>query len=363
MNILIAAGQAHIGGGNSYIEHISQHLTKNQYQAKVVSNHFKLMHYVELFIRRYQLVIINVYSPDYIWLCLFVFLIRVPSIFIVHGLWFLESQSINPQQSRFRQVFYLITQNIMVLLATRVVGVCEYQVNLIRKYFAGVGNKITIINGAADHSIFHPRSTSASLAKIRAKLCLPQKKKILLSITRIERRKGIDLLIKAMPKILNDHPDTLLLIVFPSGHFNQNEHLLELFELVQQLKIGRSVHFITGLHGPVLTQYYQAADLFVLSSKELENFSIAMMESLSCGCPLVCFKSGGSPEVISKVGNRFIVPKITANALAYSISSYLKLPNSVKQRYRVKAAQIGHHYSWEKSGQSLSQLIDQVVSG
>ena len=65
---------------------------------------------------------------------------------------------------------------------------------------------------------------------------------------------------------------------------------------------------MTGLQRKVLP-YYQSADLFTLVSKNVETFSIAALEAMSCGLPLILTNIGGAEEMVNPGVNGFLTGK------------------------------------------------------
>lgn len=75
---------------------------------------------------------------------------------------------------------------------------------------------------------------------------------------------------------------------------------------------------------------YRKADLFVIPSLE-ENLPNTVMESLSCGVPVVGFASGGIPEMIRHMYNGYLAPVGDAQALATGIHTLLSEPHRLAQ--------------------------------
>jgi glycosyltransferase involved in cell wall biosynthesis len=68
---------------------------------------------------------------------------------------------------------------------------------------------------------------------------------------------------------------------------------------------------------------YNAADLFVLPSLE-DNLPNTVMESLSCGVPVVAFDTGGIPEMVQHGYNGFLAAQRSANELMEGISKIFR---------------------------------------
>ncbi len=74
---------------------------------------------------------------------------------------------------------------------------------------------------------------------------------------------------------------------------------------VGELKMERDVVFL-GKHASV-EELLGLADLFLLTS-DSESFGLAALEAISCGVPVVGYRAGGLPEVISHGENGLLVP-------------------------------------------------------
>jgi len=131
---------------------------------------------------------------------------------------------------------------------------------------------------------------------------------------RIVIQKGIQYLIEAMPKILEAHPKTKLLIV-GTGSFE-----IYLRMLVRKLHLKKNVEFAGFIPEKDLPDMYSSADVFVAPSL-IEPFGMVILESMSCGTPVVTCNIGGIPEVIGDCG--LLVKSKDSTSLANSINLLL----------------------------------------
>jgi glycosyltransferase involved in cell wall biosynthesis len=74
----------------------------------------------------------------------------------------------------------------------------------------------------------------------------------------------------------------------------------------------------------VLAEIYSAADLFIIPSID-DNLPNTVIESLMCGTPVVGFRTGGIPDVISDGENGYICQSISPQALARHNKAYYKI--------------------------------------
>jgi glycosyltransferase involved in cell wall biosynthesis len=119
----------------------------------------------------------------------------------------------------------------------------------------------------------------------------------ILTIARLSREKGIDVLVRAWTYARAKEEAARLEIV-GSGPLES-----ELKKLCKSLNIAESVHFVGMVHNP--SDYLKQADLFVLPSRS-EGMSNALLEAMSYGIPCIATNVGGNPEVFGMDENRTI---------------------------------------------------------
>lgn len=130
----------------------------------------------------------------------------------------------------------------------------------------------------------------------------------LVSVGRLNRQKGYDLLLAAMHGAVNEAPGLRLTLV------GDGEERGELEALVRRLGLGDSVAFAGHRENPYPFMAY--ADLFVSSSR-FEGSPNAVLEALACGTPVLAFDCpGGTGEIIGEGLNGWLVPAEDTEAMA-----------------------------------------------
>jgi glycosyltransferase involved in cell wall biosynthesis len=143
---------------------------------------------------------------------------------------------------------------------------------------------------------------------------LPEKQRCLsdplrlVTVCELTPRKGVDLLLNAMPAVWERRPEAELHIV---GH---GESTADLQLLAAKLDPGMTRVFF---HGAVPHPYDQLAnyDLFVLASRS-DNLPVAILEAMLAGLPIVATAVGGVPDLISAAGCGRVLPPESSAALA-----------------------------------------------
>lgn len=115
----------------------------------------------------------------------------------------------------------------------------------------------------------------------------------LLCVANLYYEKGIDLLVRALPK-LKSRPYHLHII---SAHQDSKEKR-GVLEIIQEHKLQDRITFHPQQSQKDLVLYLQAADLLISPSRK-EGFGLVVAEAISCGTPVLATKSGGPEEIIT----------------------------------------------------------------
>ncbi len=149
-----------------------------------------------------------------------------------------------------------------------------------------------------------------------------QGKKILLFLSRIHEKKGLDLLIDSFSQVCGQDPNLALVIAGPG----EDSMVSELKKRADNLGISNSVFWLGMLQGDLKWGAFSAAQIFCLPSHQ-ENFGIVVAEALSTGTPvLISNKVNIWKEVFhDKAG---FIDDDTVEGTIRSIKDWLSMTNS-----------------------------------
>jgi glycosyltransferase involved in cell wall biosynthesis len=150
------------------------------------------------------------------------------------------------------------------------------------------GHKVTVIQNGVSLDKFY----SVDKNDARKKLSIPNHSKIILSVGSLIPRKGFDLLIEAMPKLIRQVDDICLYII---GEGPLRRYLQQ---KITDLKLEPYIKFVGEIPNHELRIWYSAADVFCLASSR-EGWPNVIMESLACGTPVVATNVWGTPEILT----------------------------------------------------------------
>ena len=174
--------------------------------------------------------------------------------------------------------------------------------------------KTTIIYNGIDFDRYRgPFSRS-----LRAKLGLAEGARLVGSLGNLHPAKGYDLLLAAVPGILRRAPDVHFVI---AGALKE-PIASELRQAAEALGVGRHVHFLGFIDDSAA--FLGELDLFLLSSTS-EGFSIATLEAMASGLPVVVTRCGG-PEEIVRDGVTGLAVDVTAAGIESGVAHLLESP-------------------------------------
>ncbi|MHB8085429.1 MAG: glycosyltransferase family 4 protein, partial [Dehalococcoidia bacterium] len=191
----------------------------------------------------------------------------------------------------------------------------------------------------------------------REKLSLSQDDLIVLFVGHLINYKSPNLLIEALPLIIENKSETRLVIV------GEGPMLLDLVKLADHLKISDRVSFPGRVSDNLKKMYYKAADIFVLPSTGIsESFGNVILEAAVAGLPIIAssletfraFIEDGHNGIITKAGD--------INSLANAINLLISQP-ALRQTLGENAQNRAKAYARQPLAKKLEELYRRVLKG
>lgn len=343
--------ESHVGGGSRSVELFKKNL-KIKY---IFENQISLKDYLKLFKKKRTnklTTISSYYYPQFFQLLAnsFLFFWLGNHLTIAHGLWHLELKMRDKKPGVMNIIYNYCSQWFLFLMSHKILIFSQYEQRLIEKCFSIFAHKTQMIP-----AYVKPLHSPVSKKNSRNLLKISQNKKILLIVSRLEKRKGIKIALNALALIKNK--DLLLYIVYPENKYSSIEHHLSLQKQVKSLKLDKQVKFISGVNFDKVFLYYFAADLFIMSSTSLETLGWTTLEALSCGCPVVAFNRNATPEILNHIDRNLIIKKTSAKALAKKIKTILSLSLKQYQQLQLQSKTISSYFNQGKFINFLKRTI------
>jgi phosphatidylinositol alpha-1,6-mannosyltransferase len=177
--------------------------------------------------------------------------------------------------------------------------------------------KTFVVNPGVDANVFIPAEPSAEIKQTLDWNDRP----VILTVGRLQERKGHDVLIKALRNIITHQSNVLYAII---GDGAQKASLLA---LVKEHKLQEHVMFMEELSDQQMIQCYQQCDVFVLPNRtvgrDIEGFGMVLVEAQACGKPVIAGDSGGTAETMLLNETGFIIDCTSPEPLSEKICALL----------------------------------------
>ncbi|WP_407553545.1 glycosyltransferase family 4 protein [Streptomyces sp. Pv4-95] len=204
-----------------------------------------------------------------------------------------------------------------------------------------------------DEKTFHPGSGGEA---VRARLGLAGRP-VVVCVSRLVPRKGQDTLIAAMPAILAEVPDAVLLIV-GGGPYDK-----ELRALAREKGVGDAVRFTGAVPWEELPAHYGAGDVFAMPCRtrrgglDVEGLGIVYLEASATGLPVVAGDSGGAPDAVLDGETGWVVPGGSPAAAAERLVALLRDPELRHRMGERGRAWVEEKWRWDLLAERLKELL------
>jgi phosphatidylinositol alpha-1,6-mannosyltransferase len=153
--------------------------------------------------------------------------------------------------------------------------------------------RIAVIYPTVDEDRFRPGLSGDDL---RAGIALVPGQRLILSVGRLQRRKGFDSVIRALPLLYQQGIDAHYVVI---GVGNDGEYLQR---LAAELGVPDRVHLLGHVSYEDLPRWYAACDLFAMPNRDIdgdtEGFGLVFLEAASAGKPAVAGTAGGTGSAV-----------------------------------------------------------------
>ncbi|WP_368312054.1 glycosyltransferase [Luteibacter sp. CQ10] len=179
----------------------------------------------------------------------------------------------------------------------------------------------------------------------------------LLYVGRLVEKKGVDMLLQAMPKILMRRPGARLAIV---GHGPLE---VALRQLAKNLSIEDSVDFVGPVPSSALPDFYRRASVFVApfraaSSGDQEGLGLVLVEALGSGCRVVTTDVPATSDVTEGISGVFRVAAGNADEIATSVAALLD--DSTEDRNCVSRSELFERFDWRRVAARYAGILESI---
>lgn len=179
---------------------------------------------------------------------------------------------------------------------------------------------------------------------------------LVLFLSRLNFKKGLDLLVPAFAQVRARFPDAVLAIVGPDNE----GYGAKVRGWVMEHRLQDAVRFVDHLQGEAVLQAYVDADVFALPSYT-ENFGMVVAESLACGTPVVISDQVNIHGEVAAAGAG-LVTRCDAGEVVEAICALL---NDAPRRHAMGAAGralVQRQWTWDVVASQLMAEYEKVIA-
>jgi phosphatidylinositol alpha-1,6-mannosyltransferase len=181
-------------------------------------------------------------------------------------------------------------------------------------------------------------------------------KKVIFTCGRLVERKGHDMVIRALPRVLQKVGDAIYLIA------GEGPHRQRLMKLANEYKVNNHVIFAGRVSNNERQALYASSDVFAMPCRELKNgrvegFGLVFLEANAFCKPVVAGRSGGVIDAVEHAKTGFMVNPLDVNEIADSIIYLLMHPDTARQMGEYGRKRIEREFTWDISGAKLRQVL------
>jgi phosphatidylinositol alpha-1,6-mannosyltransferase len=228
--------------------------------------------------------------------------------------------------------------------AERVIAKCREEADMVQRREPGLS--VEIVPNGVDLCAFSTAPGAPDEGPLR-----------LLCVGRLIERKGQRQLIYAVQRLSLEGLEVIVELVGDGD-------LLKVYQtLVQQLGMQEQVTFSGYVAREQIAAHYAAAHVFVLPSFN-EGMSVAMLEAMAAGLPLICTRTGGASELVQEHGltaNGFTFAWGDLDALTAALRC-LALDRPLARRMGAASRTHAARFTWECASERILELLENAAS-
>ncbi|MCI0559317.1 MAG: glycosyltransferase family 4 protein [Nitrososphaera sp.] len=186
-------------------------------------------------------------------------------------------------------------------------------------------------------------------------------RKIILTLGRLEKRKGFDTVIRAMQAVSKEIPDSLYVIA------GDGAYRTDLEQLIMQLGLQNYVRLVGAVDDSMKHLYYKAASLFVMPNRELvdgdiEGFGIVFLEAAAYSKPVVAGNSGGAVDAVVHGKTGILINPNDVKELENVITALFKDDALARKLGHQAWRRVKDDLTWKNSAGVMSETLQTFLA-
>ncbi len=234
--------------------------------------------------------------------------------------------------------------------AWRLIVCSHFMREELQRYFDTPIDKVDIIpNGV--NELLGSECTEMQLNNLRWRYA-PNGERLLFFVGRMVYEKGVQVLIRAMPRILAKYPNTKLLIA--------GKNSKKMWPLAYELNVEHSIEFLGFISDRERDCIYRIVDAAIFPSL-YEPFGIVALEAMACNCNVITSHVGGLREVVDHLHNGLTVYPNDPLSIVWAVDQLFSNPAAARRWREYAQGQTLPKFRWSQIAQQTAQLYHRLV--
>lgn len=237
--------------------------------------------------------------------------------------------------------------------ADRVIATDESLRGEVSRYLRVPPERVVVLPNGVDPAAGAALVSAERQAALRRCYGLGPETVVGLSVARLEANKGLSYLLRALAALDRDRPWRWVLV-------GTGRDRAALEALAGELGLGDRLVFAGAVDDADLHNLYALAGVFAISSL-YEGSSLATLEAMAHGLPVVATRAGGLPDKVLPGRTGLLVPPGDAPALAAGIARLLADPAAAHAMGAAGAALVAEQFTWAAISARTLQLFEELT--
>ncbi len=272
----------------------------------------------------------------------------VPHVTMFHTLGEVKNRArISEREPRFR----ILHERVIARQADAIVTASHHERGVLSRYYGASEERMHTIPCGIDLDLFRPADQAAS----RRRLGFPADHPVLLWVGRLEKLKGVDILVDAVADLDECRAD----LVVVGGDERAAELRGELERQARDAGIADRISFAGAVPHDDLPVYYSAADVVVVPSY-YESFGLVAVEAMACGTPVVASRVGGLMSTVIDGVNGYLIPWRCPGPFAEKLEVLIHNPE-LRANFSRAACTTVERFGWKRVAAEVANLYESLL--
>ncbi|MEO1766702.1 glycosyltransferase family 4 protein [Thiobacter aerophilum] len=269
---------------------------------------------------------------------------RIPVVVYAHG----EEITTWRQPAKFRVMGFVYRH------ADWVIANSEFTRDELTKL--GVApQRIVLIHPGVDTEHFRPGLPCDDL---KASIGLAAHEKLILSVGRLSRRKGFDMVIRSLPELLKQGRPVRYALIGIGEDWDY------LHSLARDCGVADRVHFLGHVPSEDLPRWYNACDVFAMPNREIngdtEGFGMVFLEAAACGKPALAGNAGGTGAAVVHGVTGLRIDANDVRPVSSALAQLLADDSGAQTMADQARARAHHEFDWAVVADRTRRLVKEA---